>query len=97
MTNINFTDINNFNDYLQAVETGASGFFMMAQYMVFLVVLTISLVFGFEVALLIAAFTGLILSLLLAYAGLVAWWVVGTYVGIILFSVLKMYFTNPRE
>ena len=98
MSQINWSNVSNFNDYLVASNTGSGGLFWISTvYLIFSVVLISMLVFGFETAILTAGFVGLILSLMLAFAGLVGFWVVGTFVGVILFMLLYLNWINPRE
>jgi hypothetical protein len=98
MSQINWSNVSNFNDYLQASNTGSEGlFWITVVYLIFAVILISMSIFSFEAAILTAAFIGLILSLMLAFAGLVGFWVVGTFVGIILFMLLYLNWINPRE
>ena len=66
----------------------------MGVFLPFIIAMIVLLPAGWEAALMIAAFIGLILGLLLAYANLVAWWVIGVFVGIEIFMILYVYWSS---
>jgi len=97
MTEVNWTNITNPTNFLATPNTNTGGWFWTAcVYMVWFVLLLTFLGFTFEVAILTSSFIALIASILLAYAGLVAWWVVLFFAGVILFIILYIVFSNSR-
>jgi len=62
--------------------------------MVSIVLLISMLSFGFEAALLAAAFSGLMLGIVMAYAGLVGWTWVVMYAGIVVAIILWVMYSR---
>ena len=63
-------------------------------FMITAVLLISMLPFGFEAALLAAAFAGLMVGIPLAYLGLVGWTWVVMFVGIIVFMILGVMYSQ---
>lgn len=98
MAATNWSNISSFDQILAVPNTGTSGWFWtMMTYMIFVIVVMITINFNLEVALIIGGMAGFFISLLLAYAGLVAWWVVGSFIGIELFIIVYVYVTSGRN
>lgn len=98
MTDINWTNVSSFQDYMNVPNQTTGGWFWAAMiYLVFIITVISMLGFNFEVALIIGAFVGLFLSLFLAYAGVVSWWIVGSFVGIELFMFIYVYWSSARD
>ena len=92
---INWTNVTSWTDYLQVPNTTTGGWFWAVMlWMIFSIITLVMSGYGFETALMIASFICLFLGVLLATGGLIAWWVVGTFVGVILFVVLYMEFSK---
>ena len=95
---VNWTNVTSWNDVLATANTNSgSWFWTFIMYGIFLVALLIFSAWGFEVALLISAFIGLLLGILLVYAGLVSWTWTLTFVGIILFSFLYIAWSCKKQ
>ncbi len=91
----NWSNVTNPETFLQIANTNTGGWFWVSMLFMIATVLLISLLpFGFEAALLAAAFAGLMLGLPLAYMGLVGWsWVV-MYAGVIVGMILWIMYTQ---
>ena len=81
---------------LAEANNQSSGYFWMGlNFMIFMVIfITISGVAGWETGLLAGGFAGLLISIFLTYLGLQAYWVLGTYLGmltIIFFYIMWSY------
>lgn len=96
MTNV--THIQNWTGILQTANTNTdTWFWTLILYGVWLVILLILSLFGFEVAILASSFLGLIFGLLLVYAKLVSWEWCLTFVGLILFMILYISWTAKKQ
>lgn len=95
---INWTNITS-PERLLAVpnQTTSGGFWTGITFMIWIVLTLIFLGFNFEIALLTSSFIALVASILLAYAGLVAWWVVLFYSAFVLFMILYIVYSNSRS
>jgi len=96
---LNYSNISSWTDILNApnVVTG-SWFYTTIIYMIFIISMAaLSITAGFESAFLISAVVLLLPAILMAYAGLVGWWVVGTFVGAILFMIIYSYWGNKKD
>ena len=60
----------------------------------FVLLITLSGIFPWEAALLSASFVALILAFLLSYLELVAWWVVGLFLAIILIMIMYIMWSK---
>ena len=94
---INWSNVTDLGDLPQQanIATGG-GFWVNMLYMCWVVLLLIFSKFGFEAGMLLSSFLCLILSLLLVYAGLIAWVWCLTFVGIILAMFLYIIFNNRK-
>lgn len=98
MVNVNWSNVSNFSGMASVPNTTTEGwFFTVILYMVYIIAIIIQIGFGLETAILTSSFLGIILSMLLAYAGLVSWWVVGSFVGAELFTFLYIYWSSNRD
>lgn len=78
-------------------ETTAGSFWSIVIFMCWIVLIIVFLGFNVEVALLASSFICLVASILLVYAGLVAWWNVLFFIGFILFMILYIVYSNSRS
>lgn len=98
MTAINWTNVTTFEGFLGTANTTTQGWFWTGMaWMMFIIILITFLGFGFEVAILAAAFITLLASILLLYMGLISAWTVGTFVGIILSMFLYLIWSSNRN
>jgi len=87
-TPTNFSSVTNLQTGLELANTNSGGYFWTSMVMMVFMILFITLLnFGFEASLLSSAFLGFLLAFFLAYIGLVAWWLVGVFVAIMLFTI----------
>lgn len=91
----NWTNVQNWTGVLQVANSNSDGsFWLFILFGVWLVVLMLSTLLGFEVALLVSGFIGFIFGLFLVYADLLAWPWVLIFVGEILFTILYIAWTK---
>ena len=94
----NWTNVTTVGSFLGVANTNTGGWFWTGMiWLVFIIVLMTLLSFGFEVAILAAAFITLIAGLMLLYLDLISLWTVGTFVGIILSMFLYLIWSSSRE
>lgn len=97
MANINWSNVTDFNQIPAAANTASNGSFWVGMlYMIWIILILLTLGFGFEVAMLVSSFASLIIGLLLVYAGLVAWKWVMTFVGVLLFMFLYIIWSSSK-
>jgi flagellar biosynthesis protein FliP len=93
--------LENMSDFSQlpamANEATGNSFWASMVWMVFVVLLLLLIGYGFEIALLISSFACLIIAMLLAYSGLVAWANVLIFVGIILIMFIYIMYTSSKK
>jgi len=98
MASINWSNITDFGNLPQAANTASDCSFCVGMlYMVWIIIILLTLSYGFEVAILTSCFASLIIGLLMVYAGLVAWQWVITFVGIMLFMFLYIIWSTSKE
>jgi hypothetical protein len=95
----NFSNMTTWQGFLNMANENSAGYFwtLLGCYLPFIIATVVLLPFGWEVAIVIGAFIGIILSALLSYAGLVAWWVVGSFIGIEIFMILYIFWSNRYD
>jgi len=98
-TNVSWENMTGFNDFiLNANASGGNWLFSGIVFMIFMIVfITLTGAFGFESALLVSAFISFVLALLLNYAGLVSWYVVGFPVGLIIAVIMYIMWSNKYD
>jgi len=97
MANINWSNITDFGQVPAAANTVSGGSFWVGMlFMMWIILMMILIGFGFEVAIITSSFIFLIISLLMVYAGLVAWEWSLTFVGILLFMFLYIIWTSNK-
>ncbi len=98
MSAINWTNVSNPANFLAVPNLTTNGAFWTGiTFMVWIVLLISFIPFNIEIALLASAFIALIASVMLVYAGLVAWWVCLFFFGMILFAFLYIAWSNSRS
>lgn len=80
-----------------ANSTTGGSFWVGMLYMVWIILLLLTISYGFEVAILVSSFVALILGLLLVYAGLVAWQWVVTFAGILIVMFLYIIWSGNKN
>ena len=97
MAEINWSNITDFGQIPAAANTASNGSFWVGMlYMIWIILIFLMIGYGFEVAIVVSSFVGLILGLLLAYTGLIAWTWVLTFVGILVFSFLYIIWSTNK-
>ena len=98
MASINWTNVTDISQIPGLANTATDGTFWTGiTYMIWAVLFLITLVFGLEVALLVASFVTLILSLLMLYAGLIGLTHVIVFVAIIIFTFLYIIWSSSKN
>lgn len=97
MAQINWSNVTDFGDIPAAANTASGGSFWVGMlYMIWIILIFLTIGYGFEVAMIVSSFAALVLGLLLVYAGLVAWeWVI-TFVGILIFMFLYVIWSSSK-
>jgi len=91
----NWTNITTPATFLQIANDNTGGWFWVSMLFMISAVLLISMLpFGFLAALLGAAFAGLMIGIPLAYLGLVGWTWVVMFIGIIVFTILWVMYSQ---
>ena len=98
-TPTNWTNLSNPAQLLAVANTNTGGYFWTGMNMMVFLVALISMIaiVSWEQALLASAFLGLLISLVLTYAGLTGYWVMGTFVGIILLTIMYIIWSNKYD
>lgn len=97
MANINWSNITDLGQVPAAANTASSGSFWVGMlYMMWVILLMLTLTFGFEVAILTSSFVMLVVGILMVYAGLIAWQWVLTFVGILIFMFLYIIWSSSK-
>jgi hypothetical protein len=98
MQPINWTNISSMGDLAQGANTASGGFFWVGMLqMIFVVTLLVLIGWGWEIAILIAAFLGLIISILMTYSHLIAWPYVVQFAAIILIMIVYILWSGRRQ
>lgn len=94
----NFTSISTVQDMLESANTAGSNLlFAGLDVMLFFIFFISMLNFGIEVSFIGACFIALIIAFFLAYMSLVAWWFVGIWAGLTLFSIIYIMWSNRYD
>jgi hypothetical protein len=98
MTNaINWSNISDFGQIPAAANTATNGSFWVGiLYMIWVILILLTIAYGFEVAIVVSSFAALIIGLLMVYAGLVAWEWIMTFVGILIFMFLYIIWSSNK-
>lgn len=96
---INWSGMNTFSDFLSNANASAAGYLFTAIDVLVFGVLFITLtgMFGWESAILSSGFIAIVLSLLFAYMGVMAWSTVGIFVGLIVVMIMYVIWSNRYD
>lgn len=98
MTAINYTNITDFLQIIQAPNSATNNTFWIGiLFMIFIVLLLVLLIHGFVPALLGSSFSCLILGLLMSFGGLINFTYNLIFLGIILFSFMYLGYTGSKR
>jgi hypothetical protein len=96
--NTNIGNLSSVNDLLVLLNTNTNNAFWAGMYwLVMTIVLFSSLVFGFEVAIILTFFTGLLTGIMLLYLGLINITIFAMTEGLLLFFVLYLIYTTNKS
>lgn len=97
MATINWSNITDLGQVPQAANTASSGSFWVDMlYMMWVILILLTIGYGFEVAILVSSFAMLILAILMVYGGLIAWQWALTFVGVLLFMFLYIIWSSSK-
>jgi len=97
MSSTNWSSIISPETFLQIANDNSGGWFWASMLFMITSVLLISLLpFGFEAAVLAAAFAGFMIGIPMAYLGLVMWEYILIYVGIIVLMILWIMYSQKN-
>jgi len=95
MASVNWSSITTPETFLQIANDSTGGWFWVSMLFMIVAVLGISLLpFGFEAAVMAAAFAGLMIGIPMAYLGIVGWSWVMMYGGVIVFMILWIMYAQ---
>jgi hypothetical protein len=98
MAVINWTNVTAFEQIPSQANVATNGGFWVGMlYMVWVILILMMLVFGWEIALLVASFVSLVLGLFLAYTGLISWGYAMFFAGMIFFMFLYITYTKEKR
>ena len=95
----NWSGVDTPQEFLAMPNSSTGGYFWAGiNLMTFLVLfITLSLPFGWEAGMLSAGFISLMMALFLAYLDLVAWWIVGTFIGLLLLMFVYIIWSSKYD
>lgn len=97
MSQVNWTNLTDLTYLPQAAGTASNGaFWPMVAYLVFAVAFLMLIAYGFEVAIMVASFIGLIISFILVYSGVMNWTYLLPFVGMILMMFLYISYSSNK-
>ncbi len=95
---VNWTNVTNAGDILAVANTNTGGFFWTAVvYLTWLVILLGLIQYGAGVAILTSSFIGIIISMFLVYAGLMAWEGALFFIGLLIFYILYSMWSSGTD
>jgi len=95
---MNWTNVTDFAQLPSKANEATGGTYWGTMlHMLWFIMLLILIGYGFEVALLVASFVAMVIAFILVYAGLVPWYMVVEFVGIILFMFLYIVWSGSRK
>jgi len=98
MVAINWSNMTDFGQLPAAANDASGGSFWVGMlYMMWIIMILLMISYGFEVAIVTSSFIFLIVSLLMVYAGLLAWPWALTFVGLLLFMFLYIIWSAPKR
>jgi hypothetical protein len=95
----NWSNVSNMRDFLAVANTTTAGWFWNVISLMFFIIIfiTMSMAAGYEVAIMAAAFIGLIIQILLVYLGLGSMLILGGYVAILLLMFIYITWRNKYD
>jgi hypothetical protein len=98
MTAINWSNITDFGQIPAQANVATDGSFWVGMlYMIWIILIMLTLSWGFEVAIIVSSFVGLVLGLLLVYADLIAWSWVLVFVAVLVFMFLYIIWSSKKS
>lgn len=98
MANINWSNVTDLGQVPAQANVASGGSFWVGMlYMMWIILIMLTLGFGFEVAILVSSFAMLVIGILMVYAGLVAWQWVTTFVGVLVFMFLYIVWSGNKN
>ena len=95
---INWTNVTNAGQLLALPNQNTGGWFWMAiNLMIWIILILVFSGFHIEIALMVASFIALIISLFLTYMGLVAWEWCLFYAAWLIFTILYVVWSSSKE
>ena len=97
--NVSWENTNTFTDFISNASQSAGGYlFAGIDFLVFMVLfVTLAGAFGWEAGILSAGFIGIVLSLLFSYMGVLSWVYTSIFVGVILFMIMYVIWSNRYD
>jgi len=97
MTGVNWTNITDLGQIpAQANEVSGGSFWVGMLFMMWIILIMLTISYGFEIAILTSSFAGLIIGLLLVYTDLVAWEYLLVFVGVIVIMFLYIVWSSKK-
>ena len=97
MAGVNWTNFTDLGELPKAVNDISGGSFWVGMlFMVWIILIMLTISFGFELALITSSFAGLIIGLLMVYSGLVAWPYVLVFVGVIVITFFYIIWSSSK-
>lgn len=95
---VNWTNVTDFGQLPSVANTATGGTFWAGMLqMIWIILLLIMIGWGFEVAIVVSSFLGLVLAFFLVYADLISWAYVGQFAGILLFMFLYIIWSGRKD
>ena len=98
MEKINWSNLTDFGDLPEQANTASGGSFWTGMlYMLWVIMILLLIGWGFETAIIASSFVFLVVALIMAYAGLIAWAHVLTFAGVLLFMFLYIIWSSRKS
>ena len=97
MTAINWSNVTDLTQLPAQANIASGGSFWVGMlFMIWIILIMLTLAYGFELALIASSFAGLIIGLLMVYADLVAWEYVLVFVGVIVITFFYIIWSSSK-
>lgn len=97
MASINWSNVTDFGQITAEANNVTGGSFWASMfYMLWIILILISIAFGFEVGMLVASFIMFVLGILMVYAGLMSWTLLLPMPALILIIFLYIIYTSKK-
>ena len=94
---INWSNVSSMADLPGTANVATGGGFWLAMlYMIWIILLLVMIVYGFETSILVSSFLSLIIGLMLVYANLIAWEWLMPFVAIIIITFLYITYQKNK-